>query len=450
MITAMLALALIVSGCGAPAGTVDKTAAGNATGSSLQGPAELFKPGEYSWYAYNLTESFPQGSGRAAYVAESQVKVWTADETLNGAPVNHKIISLGDSYSTIFNYYDLYVDAGDKVLGGNFTVAYNGHAEKSGVIAGSDYLEGTSYVDIAAALQGPENLPLAYAGCETVAYGGMHYNCSVYNITADDTKYTVWYSPALPLPVKIVADRAGASKTYELAGWGSGEKPEMRVSSPVPTPAPTATPAPAIHRPRPGPSKLFRLDGISWYQYVVAVPLNDSVRHKKVKVEYSAPTQLHQGPDGTMVQDTGKVITITDNWYAEGYFGGVSISENEWGEVTGGSTSGRDLNRMTFGALGLSPDMAKEFINRDLSRQFNAETDRTMQFQGYENVSYGGDLYNCSVYGVNGTYTVWSNASLPLPLKIVVDAHDYPEVFYEFPTPHQVVGPSTYELLDWG
>jgi hypothetical protein len=341
--------------------------------------------------------------------------------------------------------------ADGKILYGNFTEYVGGEPGFVSLIPGVSaqdnyYADVVGYRDIAAAFNADRDQTITSKGSEMVEYAGRQYYCVIYLMPTVSANYTVWSNASVPVPLKVATGYGSNSnqEVYWLTGYGK----ENIQGIPTTTPVPTATPTP-----RPGPSALFHKDNLTWYRYVVAVPMNDTVRHEKLKVEYGKGTYETTGPNGKWVELPQYYTRITETWSADGYINEVSISENESGAVTGGAIGGRNLNTGALGALGMDAEQARVMKSRDPSTWFNASTDDTMMFVGRENVRYNGDLYTCDVYEMtsgNVTYRVWRNTSLPLPPKIIVDTHQYPAPFYGFPGGYQVIGPSTYELLDWG
>ena len=76
-------------------------------------------------------------------------------------------------------------------------------------------------------------------GFETIPYNGELYNCTVYEVHADNDTFMVWHNTSVPIPLKIVADYKNPEKylyyfgswyrvstvsnqyTYDLLDWGT-------------------------------------------------------------------------------------------------------------------------------------------------------------------------------------------------------------------------------------
>ena len=205
---------------------------------------------------------------------------------------------------------------------------------------------------------------------------------------------------------------------------------------------------------RNGTSMIFDTDNLSWYQYLVTLQINNETRHEKLDVEYTPDVfrQVNNAKYNSTQTHVWNVCTDEDNASSyliyESNLGGNNV------RVEGSSWTNIQEGKRVFGSWGLSGDGLKWAREGIIPTMFDADTDSIMKQKGFETIQYKGELYGCTVYEVqvdNDTFTIWHNASLPLPPKIVAD--------YEYPRQHLIpyfgqissVGRErTYDLLDWG
>lgn len=212
----------------------------------------------------------------------------------------------------------------------------------------------------------------------------------------------------------------------------------------TPWPTPSISPAPVsvgysdqIDISGSGPSKLFRLDNVSWSEYLVTLKLDNETSHLKQITEYT----------GSSAWDA-YVWTI---WMYEGNGSCYGFQARD-GKLSANVYAGIMNGQRYLGSLVLPGAAVSKIKKLDLSATFDNTTDGRMKVEGFEPFLYKGDLYNCTVYDVqieNDSFRVWYNASLPLPPKIVADYAD-PGTFIYHRKGGTVSGPCTYDLLDWG
>jgi hypothetical protein len=66
--------------------------------------------------------------------------------------------------------------------------------------------------------------PLTYVGRDNIVYQDRTYDCTVYNFTSMNMPYTAWYSPEVPLPLKVtginMTELGPVYVTMDLQEWG--------------------------------------------------------------------------------------------------------------------------------------------------------------------------------------------------------------------------------------
>lgn len=62
-------------------------------------------------------------------------------------------------------------------------------------------------------------------GFETIPYNGELYNCTVYEVHADNDTFKVWHNTSVPIPLKIVADYKNPENYLYYFGSWSGCQP---------------------------------------------------------------------------------------------------------------------------------------------------------------------------------------------------------------------------------
>lgn len=421
IILGIIALAALVSGC---SGRSDVTL-----------PAGLFNTDQISWYQYSLTEE-QVGANQTPVVENRKVRVENFAEMYEGVPAKHKIISVTpENIPDRLSFYDIYVDQEGRVLAGNYTTEYED--QPRGISPGSDYVSAVGHRDISARLGAEKDKPVVILGYEMITYHKEPYNCTVYSLLADETTFKVWYNASLPAPLRVIVNLTSPNgseiQTFDQLKWGYSAS--LKVTTPTSV-LPTLDSDPSNTTiVRSGPSRLFDMDGISWYQYDVQQQTKDTVEYQKHIVEYSNET-YHTG---VPVKHT----SITQFWLHKDLVAGLDI----WDNLSDGSAvDSRFGGRYNGTPYSLAPGAggAAGLRMYDVSTRFDAGRDSTLKAIGFEPVSYGDQIYNCTVYvmpGENATYKVWHNASLPLPLRISIDSR-YPN---DFPD-----GLWTYELEGWG
>ncbi len=430
IIMGAIVLAALVSGCSGQSG--------------LTMPAGFFKPDQISWYQYSLTEE-QVGANQTPVIENKKVRVESFADMYEGVPAEHKIISVIPEYApNKSSFYDVYVDKDGRVLAGNYTSEYED--ELQSIPSGNDYAKAVGRRDISARLDAEKNKPVVILGYEMITYHKEPYNFTVYSLFADETTFKVWYNASLPAPVRIVANLTGSNgsevQTFEQLNWGySG-------SSKVTTPTfvlPTHESDPSNTTVAwPGPSRLFDMDGISWYQYDVQQQTKDTVEYQKHIVEYSNETYY----TGVPVKHT----SISRLWLHKDLVSSSDIWDNS---SDGSAVDSRFGGRYNGTPYSLAPGAggAAGLRMYDVSTRFDAGRDSTLKAIGFEPVSYGDQIYNCTVYvmpGENATYKVWHNQSLPLPLRISIDSrypNDFPDGLWRYELEGWGYSPDTYNYL---
>ncbi|WP_424358565.1 hypothetical protein [Methanocella sp. MCL-LM] len=428
------------------AGWKDTTSAGTGIPSIKEkpGPSKLFNIANLTWYSYLFGEG---GPGSMAMRIEHR------DATYEGIPARYTNISslqLNGDYGESMELYERKADG--RILFGNKTTYNFGRPVVNtligpGVYPGNYYEDMAGYYDVLALFNAEDEKGLEHAGTETVEYAGHQYVCDRYHTQTEKAEYAIWYNASMPLPLKVTVkyNRTSFAGTYRLTGWDK----EQRSGILTPTPSPAMVISPTS---KPGPSMLFDMDNVSWHQYAVTVPMNDTVRHQKLKVEYGFNSFGAEFRNGTMLEVRENMIAIEQIRVGEDTVSQAVIYEDGSGAFAGGSVwGGRTDMPGTFRSLGLDSEHAAWEKKRDISTRFDSDTDRKMQFAGYENIRYKGDLYNCTGYDVkvdNDNFRVWWNASLPLPPKIIV-SYEQPDFYFGRP-PAKITGPIIYELMEWG
>lgn len=225
-----------------------------------------------------------------------------------------------------------------------------------------------------------------------------------------------------------------------------------QVSSTI-TPVPSDIPVPVTPTPLPGPSMLFNMDNITWYQYFVNVPMEDHPRHLKLNVTYDNTLYNYSRFDNPYDRLIKRTL-IKETWLNEENRTQISYVERlaDGYVIKAGSGSGMISGRV-FGGLEIPVDNGSFFHKRlDISTMFDADRDSTLRFVGNDIARYGGEPYNCTVYDMtaeNDTFRVWNNKTFPLPLKIVA-SYSEPNMYIEHPSRLNVTGLCTYELIGWG
>lgn len=282
----------------------------------------------------------------------------------------------------------------------------------------------------------------------TIVLGiGSDYNDNDAWDNAWKQKITVIYTPiANPLENETTIGNDSSNNNVTVA---------LIINADTLTPSPYSNPDRLIIN-RNGTSILFNTDNISWYQYIVTLQINNETRHKKLDVDYTRGQW--KSIDG--MEYTYNRTNVWNVWPDDNNASSYSIQESDLGgnKVLVEGSSGANIQEgvKVYGSISLMGDVLKGARENIISTRFDGDTDSAMKLKGFDNIRLKGESYNCTVYEVNAdndTYTVWHNASIPIPLKIITNYQNPEHHLYYFGSWYRVSTVSkqyTYDLADWG
>lgn len=197
---------------------------------SFNKPSFVFNTDEVAWYEYILNYPRDNGTDHEKLVVDYEKFTGYDSSSFASSTKIQQILGYNGTF------YGVSV-SNDKMLSGS---AYAGL--RNGVrglhslgLMGKANLLHIRSLDISTRFDEVTDRNMKPVSNETVPYNGELYNCVVYEVSADNDTFRVWYNSSLPVPPKVVAyyeypayylypeNRGNITGpvTYDLLEWGA-------------------------------------------------------------------------------------------------------------------------------------------------------------------------------------------------------------------------------------